>query len=211
MNLNIVPIGVHCNISFSLRHLGVNKPTGLFEWFECQSVDAVTEVIRSLENSTYTFTSDEYCTQLLTNAIYSYHYKNGEFDGKFQRRVGRLINQLNEREVIFIRIDRPGIHPTNARSVIELASAVHALNPGCKITYLQFGFQGNDFELVHFLETAHVKQLYVNLTNTLDYGDPVSWESPLAFTLQRIKSTLKDLGGDFPKLSKADVDPNKDI
>jgi len=133
-----IPLGYHCNITFSSQELDIKKETGLFEWLESQQLQYITDIINTIkENIDISIVKNvgKYI-YVLNQLVYTYHYNIEEYKVIFERRANRFLNTIKKsNELLFVRIN-PYRKFTTEDEINNFCQAIRSINPNLKMRFL---------------------------------------------------------------------------
>jgi GTPase SAR1 family protein len=191
----LIPIGQHCNITYSLQKLGLKKETSLFEWFESDSLTSVTKIINLIKNNidTNIVCGQDYKIFLLHNNsdIYTFHYTVVEYKEIFKRRVERFINDIkNENEILFVRINSYTIS-TSKKEIEDFIESIKSINPELNIKFLLIDTidKQENFNEIKENNIIHKYFLHSNQKNIYLHDEPIIHK--------QLYEYLKDVGYDM--------------
>ena len=129
--VKLCPLGYHCNVTHTMKRLGMKKETTLFEWFQISSFQYITDVIESIHKDVDSDILQFYSggMRILHDQLYSYHYQNlDDFKIIFKRRAERFLNMLQTEDILFVRMN-PKNRQVTKEELIRFHNCIQTINP----------------------------------------------------------------------------------
>jgi hypothetical protein len=135
-NYTIIPIGETCNISFLLQNCKLKKETTLFEWFISETLDDITNVLIQIITKTDGDIIKQEGEKIYMNStIHTSHYTLSEFKPIYERRRNRLIESIQNKNLLFIRFDK-NFYLYNKEDIDNFIRVIKVMNPDANIKLL---------------------------------------------------------------------------
>jgi hypothetical protein len=123
-------------ISFLLQNCKLKKETTLFEWFISESLDDITNVLIQIITKTDGDIIKQEGEKIYMNSnIHTSHYTLSEFKPIYERRRNRLIESIQNKNILFIRFD---IHLFlyTTQDIDNFISVIKHMNPDANVKLL---------------------------------------------------------------------------
>lgn len=190
----IIPLGYHCNVTYLNTALQIKKETGLFEYFQCEMLQYITNVINTLTDCSGTnvvFGRDRRVHLLNTN-LYSCHYDIDEYKKIFQRRYNRFIDNINNNDnLFFVRINPYG-HKTSKNELELFINCIKRIKSNIKFNFLLIDTIDNDSDICYInLDINNVKFYHKHFYQK-DVNDVYMREPTVIYEIY--KKMLEDIG-----------------
>ncbi len=198
----LITLGCHCNISFLNTKLNIKKETGVFEWFQSNKLQYITDVINVLREDPdkEVLFYDNNSVYVLNPGYYSCHYKLEECKEMFKRRYSRFINLItNEKTVYFVRLN-PSSKVTTKSEIELFIEAIRKINPDNKLIFLLIDTICETSNIEHIeidMENVVFHHKYINRIDILvtDHQDEYLTDSPVVW--ENYKNILTEIGYDI--------------
>jgi len=168
----IIPLGAHCNVSFLLQKLKIKKETSLFEWFQSESLDAISDAIEQIDWANIDpalIGGTDKDLYICNQRIFSYHYKLEDFKQIFIRRAKRFHETImNNNNILFVRINMSEYN-TSSNEVDRFMSHIKTINPNISNMKLLLISTINSPDTFNPIEHRHVVHKYILKSDLNDF------------------------------------------
>jgi hypothetical protein len=168
----IIPLGAHCNVSFLLQKLKIKKETSLFEWFQSESLDAISDAIEQIDWGNIDpalIGGTDKDLYICNQRIFSYHYKLEDFKQIFIRRAKRFHETImNNNNILFVRINI-SYNNTSSNEVDRFMSYIKTINPNISNMKLLLISTINSPDTFNPIEHRHVVHKYILKSDLNDF------------------------------------------
>jgi hypothetical protein len=152
--VQLVHLGFFCN-TFEIvrRQLGIQGPTGLFEYFTTENLSIITDVISTIKSGidSSIVNGDNERVTVLNNNMRSHHYSVDDFKERFKRRAARFLDLVkSDEECIFFRIEilRSECSKATKEEVERFYQVIRSINPTRRIRFLLVGVQDQGVPII---------------------------------------------------------------
>lgn len=139
--MKIVPVSHTCALTFTMQYLKIKEETSLFEWFQSNQLQYITDVINKIkikiDDNIILNTNRKNMICMNTAGIFSGHYTVESYKKIFIRRANRFLYKIkNSEELLFVRLNSHDGTPTSLVELKNFYKSILSINPSLKIKFL---------------------------------------------------------------------------